>query len=229
MGFRLIIFGPADSVLVAQGAGLTLPGGDGPCHRSVALLRGKSLAAVLLRRAPEVWAAVLPSDGRGAAGALFHALVACAPGDDAPEGYRWVSPDVLASALPHTAQWLAAARDALAAVRALPASMVQARLREASCAATVPMTQLVRDAEQANTLLREHCEHIPGPAWQPNLFKSWGRRVPSVGIPADVGATSCCAQLALSEGAAHLPYRFNSDKYRPPRTVAAPPDPQAAI
>jgi hypothetical protein len=192
----------------------------------VALLRGKSLAAILLRWAPEVWAAVLPADGSGAAGALFHALVACAPGDDAPEGHRWVSPDVLASTLPHTAPWLAAARDALAAMRVLPASTVQARLGEASRAAAVPMTQLVRDAEQANALLSEHCERSPGPAWQPYLFKSWGQRVPAVGVPADVRVTSCRAQLDLSEGAARLPYRFNSNKYRPPRTVAAPPVPE---
>jgi hypothetical protein len=47
-----------------------------------------------------------------------------------------------------------------------------------------------------------------------------------VGIPADVGATSCRAQLDLSEDAARLPYRFNSSKYQPPRTVAAPPVPE---
>jgi hypothetical protein len=61
------------------------------------------------------------------------------------------------------------------------------------------------------------------------LFKSWGERVPAVGVPADVGATSCRAQLDLSEGAARLPYRFNSDKYRPPRTVAAPPVPEQQL
>jgi hypothetical protein len=88
------------------------------------------------------------------------------------------------------------------------------------------MARLVRDAEQANARLREHCELTPGPAWQPDLFKIWSQRVPAVGEPADVGATSCRAQLGLSEAAAHLPYRFTSDEFRPPRTAASPPVPE---
>jgi hypothetical protein len=87
------------------------------------------------------------------------------------------------------------------------------------------MAQLVRDAERAKALLREHCEGTPGPAWQLDLFKSWGQHMPVVGISVDVGATSCREQLDLSEDAARLPYRFNSTEFLPPRTAAAPPVP----
>jgi hypothetical protein len=225
-GFRLIIFGPSDSVLVTGGAWPALPGEAAQCHRSVALLRGKFLAASLLpRRAPEVWSAVLPSDGHKAASALFHALVACAPDDDAPAGHRWIAPYVLAAAQPHTAPWLAAAADALAAVQELPTSTVLARLDGSRSTQAVPMAQLVRDAEQANALLRKHCERTPCPAWQPDLFTSWGERVPAVGIPADVGATSCREQLDLSEDAVRLPFCFSSPEFWPPRSAAAPPVP----
>jgi hypothetical protein len=65
---------------------------------------------------PEVWAAVLPADGRGAAGAIFHALVACALNDDAPATYRWLAADALAAAQLEAAPWLAAVADVVAAV-----------------------------------------------------------------------------------------------------------------
>jgi hypothetical protein len=104
---------------------------------------------------------VLPAGGRAAAGSFFHVLVACAPYDDAPICFRWVTPAVLAAAQPHTGPWLAAAADALAAVRELPAATVRARRDSAGRSQAVPMAQLVRDAERANALLREHCERTP--------------------------------------------------------------------
>jgi hypothetical protein len=74
----------------------------------------------------------------------------------------------------------------VAAVRALPATTIRARRSEVNRGPAAPMAHLVRDADRANALLREHCECNPGPAWQPDLFTSWGTRVPIVCIQADV-------------------------------------------
>jgi hypothetical protein len=140
-------------------------------------------ARLFSRHAPEVWAAVLPTDGRGAAGATFHVLVA-------PPCFHLIAPGSLAAMRPQAALWIAAAADAVAAVRVLPAATVQARRGVAPCGQPQTVTQLARDADRANALLREHCERTPGPAWQPDLFKTWGTRVSVVGIPTDVSSTS---------------------------------------
>jgi hypothetical protein len=172
-GFLLVIFGHADSVLTTREDMQVLPGEAGRFPRGVALLRGKLLAARLIpRHAPEVWAAVLPADGRNAACATSHALVACAPRDDAPPSYCWLAAEALVAAQQEAAQWLAAAADAVAAVRSLPSTTAQSLRSAAGHGPAAPMAQLVRDADRANALLRDHCERTAGPAWQPNLFRS---------------------------------------------------------
>jgi hypothetical protein len=115
---------------------------------------------------------VLPGEGRAATSASFHVLVACAPGENAPAGQRWISPAALSEASPFAAPWLLAAAEALSAVRELPAPA--SREPRGSAPGRRGMAQLLRDAEEANSLLRAHCEQTPGPAWQPDLFRSWG-------------------------------------------------------
>jgi hypothetical protein len=68
--------------------------------REAALMTlSKRLAGTLFPlQAPEIWAAVLCSDGDSAARASFHVLFACAPHDSAPAGYVWAAPAAIAAA-----------------------------------------------------------------------------------------------------------------------------------
>jgi hypothetical protein len=87
------------------------------------------------------------------------------------------------------------------------------------------MGQLEQQAQAANAMLSDCCSDTPGPPWHSGLFAEWGDRIPVLGIPEAVGATSCREPFHLPPAVARPPYCFNSTEFGTPTTVAAPPVP----